>query len=79
MPKWILYSITDKLAVIASIKWSESLAQVFQDNGVPESTIHGWLKDEEKLHDFVDTVDFCDEMKRKKANEPYLIMYFNEK
>ena len=50
MPKYKSHSITDKLAVIASIKYSESKAH---DNGLQESTICGWLRGEEKLHDFV--------------------------
>ena len=37
------------------------------DNGVPESTICGWLKDEEKLCDSVDTVNSTDWMKRNKG------------
>ena len=39
-----------------------NLKHVSRDNGVPQSTIHGWLKDEQKLHDFVDTVDSTDGM-----------------
>ena len=38
-----------------------------QDNGVPKQTVRGWLRDEEKLRDFVDLVDSTDRMKRKKA------------
>ena len=57
MLKWIAYSVTDKLAVIASVKSGESQANVFHVNGVPESTIHGWLKDEENLCDFIDMVE----------------------
>ena len=55
------YSVIDKLAVIASIKCSESQANMSSDNGVPESTIHRWLRDEYKLCDFIDW------MKRKKS------------
>ena len=45
--KW--YSVTDKLAVNASVKHGESQANMFCDNGVSESPICGWLKDKEKL------------------------------
>ena len=60
MSKWNSYSITDKLAVIASFKHGESQASVSCDNGVPEWTIHGWLRDDEKLCDFVHAVDSTD-------------------
>ena len=45
MPKQISNPITDKSAVIASIKHGESHASVFQDDGMPESANHGWLRD----------------------------------
>ena len=61
-----LYSITDKLAVIASVKLSESQANMFHGNSVPESTIQGWLRDEGKLCGFEDRVNFTDQIKRKK-------------
>ena len=50
-------------------------ANVSHDNGVPQSTIPGWLKEEQKLCYFVDTVDSTDGMKRKNArtaNDPEL-------
>ena len=52
-----------------------SQASVSRDKGIPESTIRGWIKDEQKLRDFVDTVDSSDGMQRKKArtaNDPEL-------
>ena len=60
------YSITDKLGVNVCIKCSESQARLSHDNGVPESTIHGWLGDEEKLCDFVHMVDSTDWIKVKE-------------
>ena len=44
--KYRSYSVTYKLAVIAIIKHDKSQASVSHDNDVPESTIHGWLRDE---------------------------------
>ena len=52
---------------MASVKCGESQANMFHENGVPESTIHGWLRDEEKYCDFVDAADSTDWMKRKRA------------
>ena len=34
---------------------------------MPESTVCGWLRDEENMDDFVDTADSTNQMKRKKA------------
>ena len=53
IPKQKPYSVTDKLAVIPNVKHTESQASLSCDNGVPESTIHGWLRHEEKLYNLV--------------------------
>ena len=37
------------------------------DNDVSESIIHGCLGEEEKLHNFVDMVDFTDGLQRTKV------------
>ena len=67
----VIYSISDKLAVNVSIKHSQSQANVTHDNGAPESTIHWWVKDKEKLHDPVDVVDArCDEKGPELQNTP---------
>ena len=61
--------------MITNIKQSESQASMSCDNGVPESTIHVWLKDEEKLHDFLYMVNSADHMKINKvrtAKDPQL-------
>ena len=59
------YSVTDKLVVIAGIKHSESQTIRYQDKGVADSTIPGWLRDKDK-HDFTDMADSADQMKRKR-------------
>ena len=58
------HSVTDKLAVIANVKHVESQAHV------SHVIICGWLREEEKLHDFVDMVDSTDQMKRKTPDLP---------
>lgn len=40
---------------------------VCRESGIPEGTLRGWLKDESKLRDFVDSVDSVDGLCRKKA------------
>ena len=65
IPKQKSYSITDILAVIASIKWSdETEANLSHDNVVPESTISRWLTDKERLCEFIHIVDSTDLMKK---------------
>ena len=49
MPKQNSYSVTDKIAVTPSIKYCESQAIMSCDNGVPDSTVHEWLRDKEIL------------------------------
>ena len=61
------YSITGKLIVTASLKCGESQANVYHDDCVPEPTICGWLRDEDRLYDSVDMVNCTDSMNRKKA------------
>ena len=62
-----LYSVTDKLAVIASINHGEGQAYVSHNKGVTKSTICGSLRDEEKLNDFVYMINSTDSMIRKKV------------
>ena len=57
MPKQKSYSNTDKLAVIACDIGSKLKANMSHNNDVPESTFPQWLRDEEKLCDFVDMVN----------------------
>ena len=66
MPKWKSCYITYEIAKMASIKCNESQANMSHANSVSEATIRGWLKDKEKFHDFVDTVNSTDGMKRKR-------------
>ena len=61
--------------VVTRAQNGESQANVSHNNAVAQSTIRGWLKDEQKQCNFVDTVDSSEGMKRKKArtaNSPEL-------
>ena len=49
--------------------------QHLRDIGVPETTIHGWLRDEEQLRDFVDTVDITDITFEAKIAYIYIYIY----
>ena len=54
--------------MIDSIKHGESQASVPCDSGMAKSAIHGWLKEENKLCNFLHKLDSTDQMKRKKAH-----------
>ena len=47
----------------------DSQCKVARETCIAESTIRGWLKDEEKLRKFVDTVEDGDGLRRKKARQ----------
>ena len=53
-PKHRPYSVTDRSAAIASVKRGESQTNMSRDDTMPEITIRGWYRDEEKLHDSID-------------------------
>ena len=75
MPKRKLYTVEQKLEAVARVRRGESQAKVSRDNGVPESTLRGWLKDEEKLREFSTSLDGSEGLKRKRvktAKDPEL-------
>ena len=59
------YSVEDKLLAISLARGGESQAKVSRDLGVAESTLRGWLKDENKLRKFVHSVDEIGDLARK--------------
>ena len=56
--------MTIKMTVIASLNHAESQAIMYSNNGVLASTVRGWLKDKDMLHESVDTVSSTDGVKR---------------
>ena len=69
MAKRKAYSIKEKLEIVARIRNGDSQCTVARETCIAESTIRGWLKDEEKLRKFVDTVKDGDGLRRKKARQ----------
>ena len=67
MPKRKLYTVEQKLEAVWRVRRGESQAKVSRDNGVPESTLRGWLKDEEKLREFSTSLDGSERLKRKRV------------
>ena len=61
------YSVSDKLAAIDRMKSGESQAKVGRAIGTAISTLHGWLKEETKLREFVHSMDESDGLARKRA------------
>ena len=43
------YSVSDKLKIIDRVKNGESKASLSRECGIPEGTIRGWMKEEDKL------------------------------
>jgi len=62
------HSVAFKLETISRIRnGKESQTKVARELGIPESTIRGWLKNEDKLRSYVDEVDHEVGMSRKRA------------
>jgi len=55
-----------KLDCVLRVRNGESQAKVCRDIGIPESTLRGWLKDEDKLRDFVADLDKDEGLQRKR-------------
>ena len=65
--KWPQFTVLEKLAVIDRVKRGDSRAKIRQELGVPESTMRGWLKDEEKYRQFAEVIyDNYNNMMAKK-------------
>jgi len=47
--KWKVWTVSDKVNAVERVSNGESQVKVSRDLGVSESTLRGWLKDEEKL------------------------------
>ena len=63
------HTVEFKLDVISRVKRGESKAAISRDIGVPESTIRGWVKEEEKLRAFLQTIDADEGMQRKRTRQ----------
>ena len=48
------FTVMENLAVIDCVKQGDSRAKIQKELGIPESTMGGWLKSEEKYHQFTD-------------------------
>ena len=60
-------SVGEKLKAIDRVSKGESQAKVARDIGIPESTLHSWIKNQAKLREFVHTIDGGDGLNRKRA------------
>ena len=61
------YTFQQKLEIVSRIRNGETQAKVSREQGIPESTLRGWLKDEGKIRDFTDELDQPEGMARKRA------------
>jgi len=61
------WTVSDTLAAVARVRAGESQAKLSRELSVAESTLRGWLKEEEKLKEFVDNLDESSGLARKRA------------
>jgi hypothetical protein len=61
------YTIVEKLKIIERVKNGESKASLFRISGIPEGTIRGWMKEENKLRAFVDSIEVDVGLRRKNT------------
>jgi len=61
------WSVNDKLPAIERVRSGESQVKVCPELSVQGSTLHGWLKDEEKLKKFLHQIDESDGLTIKRA------------
>jgi hypothetical protein len=61
------YTIVEKLKIIERFMNGESKASLFCERGIPEGTIHGCMKEENKLRSFVDSIEDDIGLQRKKT------------
>ncbi|XP_052242038.1 jerky protein homolog-like [Dreissena polymorpha] len=78
------YSIAEKLNVVDRLRSGEAQVSVSSDLNIAESTLRGWLKDEEKLRSSLAGMD-CESSKRKRQRtakdtqlEKAVIDWFNQ-
>ena len=59
------YSILEKLQVVERICKGEMQTKVSREVGIPESTLRGWLKDEEKLREARTVLEDCGQARKR--------------
>jgi len=67
MGKRKAYAVKEKLYLVQRIRDGESQASISRETGVPESTLRGWLKDQEKLKKFAIETQDIGGLKRKRT------------
>jgi hypothetical protein len=68
MTKRKYYTIVEKLKIIERVKNGESKVILFCKRGIPEGTIHSWMKEENKLHQSVDSIEDDVGLQRRKLD-----------
>ena len=59
------YTIAEKLHIIDRIKKGETQASVSRDTGIRDSTIRGWIKDEDRLRDSSNNLEDCGQARKR--------------
>ena len=61
------WTVSDTLNAVEHTDSGETQAKVSRDLGIAESTLQGWLKEKDKLREFLHTVDESDGLNKKRA------------
>jgi len=60
------WTVSNKVNAVKRVNNGESQAKVLRDIGVSKSTLRGWLKDKEKLREFLHTENESDGLNRNE-------------
>ena len=69
MGKRKCYKIHEKLELVNRVRSGISQAKVCRETGINESTLRGWLREEDKLRSFVLTVSDTEGLAMKSESE----------
>ena len=61
------YTVAEKLKAVDRVKKGEAKTKVGRDIGAPESTVRRWVREEDKLRQFIDNIEHDEGLARKKA------------
>jgi hypothetical protein len=61
------YTTIRKLKITERVTKGKSTASLFHESGTPKGIIHGWMKEENKLHSSVDVTEDDIQLQRNKT------------
>jgi transposase-like protein len=67
MTKRKQFTVHEKLQLVERVRKGEAQCKIVKETGVNESTLRGWLRNEEKLRSFAESAETKDALQRKKT------------